>query len=289
MIEVSLCELRSSFGLGVAGNFAGHLEQAGEAADFAAVDAVAPEAPKGIFPWYVPGADGFLGRFPLARNRIAKPPSSSDLDLQIEPEAALLCDATYDVKGTIAALSPRAVGAFNDCSIRMPGAKKISEKKNWGADSKGVAPEFFVANDLAADGPTSSLRLMSFLRRNTETHAYGVDSPLSGYSYYGRQLLDWLVERLVNQVGSDDTPLEPVGQYLRDAGNPSSVLIGIGATRYTAFGETTFLEDGDQSIVIVYDADHHSADSIAETVADQREHLLKRASVLSQSVYESVL
>ena len=34
MIDLDIAELRSWFGFGVAGNFAGHLEQAGEAADF---------------------------------------------------------------------------------------------------------------------------------------------------------------------------------------------------------------------------------------------------------------
>jgi hypothetical protein len=31
------------------------------------------------------------------------------------------------------------------------------------------------------------------------------------------------------------------------------VLIGIGATRYTALGATTYLSEGDESIVVVYD------------------------------------
>ena len=48
-------------GLGVAGNFAGHLEQAGEAKDFVAVKVADAVAPKAIFPFYVPSADaGFL-------------------------------------------------------------------------------------------------------------------------------------------------------------------------------------------------------------------------------------
>ena len=37
MIQLDDDELRTWFGFGVAGNFAGHLEQAGEAADFASV------------------------------------------------------------------------------------------------------------------------------------------------------------------------------------------------------------------------------------------------------------
>ncbi len=85
MIELDFDELRTWFGFGVAGNFAGHLEQAGEAADFVNVssDGVAP---KGIFPWYAPGYDGFLGEFPLSHDAIALPESDSPLNLQIEPE-----------------------------------------------------------------------------------------------------------------------------------------------------------------------------------------------------------
>ena len=69
MIDVNLSGLRSVAGIGVAGNFAGHLEQAGEAADFANVVPTAAEAPKGIFPWYVPGRDDFLG--PAVPGRLA--------------------------------------------------------------------------------------------------------------------------------------------------------------------------------------------------------------------------
>ena len=48
-------DLRQVIGLGVAGNFAGHLEQAGEADDFKDLVIKDADAPKGIFPFYVPG------------------------------------------------------------------------------------------------------------------------------------------------------------------------------------------------------------------------------------------
>lgn len=63
MIDIDLGEVRNWFGFGVAGNFAGHLEQAGEAGDFVKV-VTEGYAPKGIFPWYAPGRDDFLGEFP---------------------------------------------------------------------------------------------------------------------------------------------------------------------------------------------------------------------------------
>ncbi len=278
-------QLDTLFGFGVAGNFAGHLEQAGEAGDFVAVDA-APEAPKGIFPFYVPGGSTFLGTFPLSHDRIAKPLSDEPLNLQIEPEVGVICAVGYDDDGVVS-LAPEAFGAFNDCSIRRPGARKISEKKNWGPDSKGLAGQLLPLTELDADGATADFRLASFLRRGDRVDAYGEDSPLPGYSYYGRTLLDWIVERLRNQTGSDETPLEPVGRLLLDAGRPSHVLIGIGATRYTPFGESTFLDIGDESIVVVYDGALHAPEQIAAAVADGTVSELERVSVLSQTVYDA--
>jgi len=290
-------DLHRVFGFGVAGNFAGHLEQAGEAADFVGVGPAGAEAPKGIFPWFVPtpepsavpaGAEGvipeFLRAFPLSHDRILLP-EGDGLNLQIEPEVGVLAEVDYDPRsGVASAVRPVAIGAFNDCSIRRPGAEKISHKKNWGPDSKGLAPLLYAVTDLSPDGPTSTWRLACFLRRDGAVQAYGVDSRVPDYSYYGDTLLDWIVERLANQTGSAGTPLEPVGAYLRAAGGPSHVLIGIGATRYTAVGESTFLQPGDESIVIVYDAADRTPEHIAATVAAGQEDTLHTASVLRQRV-----
>ena len=255
MIELDLEEMHGWFGFGVAGNFAGHLDQAGEAGDFATV-AAQEGAPKGIFPWYVPGLDGQLGEFPLSHDALIVPKTSESdgpLNLQIEPEVALACEVVWS-GDTVATLRPFALGAFNDCSIRRPNARKISEKKNWGPASKGVAYEFFEAHDLTPDGPTATLRLLCHLRTADGVHhEYGVDSPLLGYSYYGEVLLDWITERLANQKGSPETPLEDVGALLAASGHPAHVLIGIGATRYTRYGESTYLKPGDEAIIRVYD------------------------------------
>lgn len=286
-MEIDLDVLRGTAGIGVAGNFAGHLEQAGEAADFAGVTAGAEEAPKGIFPWYVPGDDTFLGRFPLSQDRIELPDATGAANVQIEPEVGVLCEVGYDPDGLVERLAPIAIAAFNDCSIRRPGAAKISHKKHWGPASKGVARGVFAVTDLEPDGPTAAYRLACFLRRGEATHAYGVDSPLPGYSYYGTRLLDWIVRQLRDQRGDEGTPLEPVGDYLRDAGCPPQALIGIGATRYTEVGETTFLQPGDEAIVIVYDGDRHSPERVEEAVRRRVEDGLT-ASVLRQVVVPAV-
>lgn len=284
MIQLPSTGLTGCFGLGVAGNFAGHLEQAGEAGDFAAVDAPR-EAPKGVFPWYVPGDDGFLGAFPLSSGRIAMPEPGEPQELQLEPEAGVLCRVHYGATG-VESLEPLALGAFNDCSIRRSDAKKISAKKNWGECSKGFAEQVFEITDLSPDGPTAGLRLASFLRRDGGCFAYGIDSPLPGYSYYGETLLDWLAERLREQTGGE-TPLEPVSEYLAASGSPDRMLVAIGATRYTDFGESHFLEPGDESIVVVYDGAVNSPEQIEAAVASGDESSLAEASVLVQRVAPS--
>ena len=285
MLDLDLDELRGAFGLGVAGNFAGHLEQAGEAADFVGVQTAAAEAPKGIFPWYVPGSPAFLGTFPLSHDRLAKPRSDEPVNLQIEPEVGVLCRLSYDDAGAVREVAPYALAAFDDCSIRRPGAPKISHKKNWGPDSKGVAPRGFAVSDLDPEGPTAAFRLASFLRRADRTDAYGIDSPLPGYSYYGRRLLDWIADRLREQR-ADASPLEDVGALLEQAGRPATALVSIGATRYTPLGESTFLQAGDEAVVVVYDGAALTPDAVHEAVAAGEAARLE-ASVLCQTVHDA--
>ncbi len=283
VIEIPLSDLRGAAGIGVAGNFADHLEQAGEAADFVNVVAESGAAPKGIFPWHMPGCDGYLGVFPLTNDTLAWPKRTYDVDLQIEPEVGVVCRLTYD-DDMVSAITPDAVAAFNDCSIRVAGTPKISQKKNWASASKGLAARGFAVTDLHPCGDLATLRIACFLRRAGEVHEYGVDSPARGSFYAGDTLISWIIERLANQNGSHDTPLEPVGEYLRQAGCPERVVIGIGATRYTAFGESTYLQPGDDSIVIVYDERMNSPASLRATVDAGDEDVLAEASVLRQRV-----
>ena len=164
---------------------------------------------------------------------------------------------------------------------------KISHKKNWGAASKGVARAAFAITDLSADGPTASFRLACFLRRGGETSRLRRRQPAARLLVLRRhQLLDWIVDRLDHQQGGEGTPLEPVGAYLRDVRHPAHVLIGIGATRYTEVGETTFLEAGDEAIVVVYDGVQHTPERVEDAVRRRFEDGLA-ASVLRQVVVEA--
>ena len=253
-------------GFGVAGNFAGHLEQAGEAADFITVEVKETIQPKAIFPFYLPHIEtGLLATYPLSSTTIM-PPNDAD-NLQIEPEVALVCDVVYatDTDGltkTVTALIPRQFGAYNDCSIRKPNAKKISEKKNWGVNSKGISDHLIAIDHFTTGGILDSYRIASFHCRDGEIHRYGEDSAVVGYSYFHETLLDWIIERMNHQ--QDVGPTENIAQLLEQSQYPTQAVISIGATRYTPYGETHFLQAGDSSIVVVYDGNRYNAEEIIQ-------------------------
>ena len=138
-------ELENYASFGIAGNFTGHLEQAGELKDFLKVKTAEENAPKAIFPTYISNASEsktipqFLGIFPFDDEKIIFP--SDEKNIQLEPECAVVFNVRYENKQIIE-LIPESFTASNDCSIRKEGAKKISLKKNWGKSSKGVSNNF---------------------------------------------------------------------------------------------------------------------------------------------------
>ncbi len=278
---ISQSTLENLIGFGVAGNFAGHLEQAGETPDFVNVQADSANAPKGIFPYYVAGADGQIGEFPLSSTEIRYPENlAENAHLQAEPEVCVLFDVIYE-SGMVFELKPVAFAAFNDCSIRKPGAKKISEKKNWGAATKGVSDTFIKLSHFNTGCELDDFRIASFLKRDGEFHAYGKDSSVTTYSYFHDQLYQWMLSKLNQQA--DFGPLEDLHDIIKHAGSPKQFMISLGATCYTEFGETVFLQPGDEVFIYVYDSSQNSA-------ADIQQHMhgkfasLKNSSILQQKI-----
>lgn len=253
-----MAHYKEYLGLGVAGNFALHLEQAGESEDFKDVIAEDPNGPKGMFPFYIPNRSDFLGTYPLSGDSLILP--QQECNVQIEPEVALICDLMYDSLGNVTAIIPRFFGAYNDCSLRIEGASKISHKKNWGTCSKGLSDTLIPIDHFTAGGVMDSYRIASFLRRDGMLMRYGEDVELKGYSYFYDKLIAWMIHQINSQANMG--PLEPVSEYLKDAGLPKQAIISIGATRYTHFGETTFLQEGDEIIVVVYDNNRYCMNPI---------------------------
>jgi hypothetical protein len=240
-------------GLGIAGNFALHLDQAGEAEDFKDIITADEAAPKGMFPFYLPlhveSAKEILNTYPLSSDTIKLP--NQDVNVQAEPEVGLTCRLEY-TDGKLSKIIPTHFGAYNDCSIRVKGAAKISDKKNWGENSKGISDNLIAIDKFSDGGIMDDYSIASFLRRDGEIHAYGEDVELNGYSYFYEKLLDWMTNQINTQ--KDFGPLEPLSEYIATCSEPKEAIISIGATRYTPYGETTFLKSGDEVIIIVYNA-----------------------------------
>ena len=249
-------DLSRAIGLGVAGNFAHHLEQAGELEDFKDVVTEEPEAPKGIFPFYLPGSEGFLGTYCIGTDVLELP--KYEANAQVEPEIALWCEIVYDDDKRVVELKPEAFTTFNDCTIRKEGAKKISEKKSWGPNSKGIGDKWIAIDRFEEGGVMDRYHLCSFVRRDGVLHPYGVDAPLPGYSYFYGKLKAWLIEKMNTQA--DFGPLEDIAAHLKGCGYPTHALISIGATAYAEFGEKHYLQSGDEVYVVAYDATKDSGD-----------------------------
>ena len=243
-------ELDNIIGLGVAGNFAHHLEQAGELEDFKDVVTETVDAPKGIFPFYLPGSDSFLGLYSIGNNILCLP--EYEANAQVEPEIAVLFDVVYDDQKRVVDLTARKFTTFNDCTIRKEGAKKISEKKSWGINSKGIGNKWIEIDIFEKGGVMDYYHLCSFVRRNGVLHPYGVDAPLLGYSYFYGKLKTWLIDKMNTQV--DFGPLENIAEHLKESDYPTQALISIGATAYADFGEKHYLQSDDEIYVIAYDA-----------------------------------
>ncbi|MDP8170408.1 DUF5718 family protein [Pasteurella skyensis] len=259
-------------GLGVAGNFAGHLEQAGEATDFLNVKTENAIQPKAIFPFYVPSAtlsptEQFLATYPLSSDSLTFPHLTDADNLQIEPEVALICDLVY-VNNKVVDIIPSHFAAYNDCSIRRPNAHKICEKKNWGANSKGIAQNWIKLDKFKQGGNLDNYNIACFHQRDDVLTEYGIDSPTIGYSYFHQQLLDWIIDRMNNQP--DEDPMNNIANLLKQANYPAQTIISIGATRYTEFGETHFLQPNDKSIVVLYNRMKYSHNDMVKMVENKQ-------------------
>ncbi|RLA72884.1 MAG: hypothetical protein DRG24_01760 [Epsilonproteobacteria bacterium] len=254
-------QFKEFIGLGIAGNFALHLEQAGESEDFKDLKVADENGPKGMFPFYLPGFDSQLGIYPLSNDTIILP--RVEANVQPEPEVALICELQYD-KGQVSAILPKEFAAYNDCSIRKEGAKKISEKKNWGEASKGLSDQRIAIDSFDEGGILDGWRIASFLRREDMLLRYGEDVEISGYSYFHQKLIDWMTNQLNTQ--EDTGPLEPIGEYLKACGYPSRAVISIGATRYSYMCEKTYLREDDEVAVVLYDSNLYKPNDILSRV-----------------------
>ncbi|MBE0493743.1 MAG: hypothetical protein IBX48_05320 [Thiomicrospira sp.] len=277
-----LKELQALPVFGIAGNFADHLNQAGEASDFVNVKTEDQLAPKGIFPIYIPGDSSFLGVYPFC-NLVIRADFSQPIKLQAEPEISVLFELDYDGK-QVSQARARAFSAFNDCSLRWPAAK-ISQKKNWGAASTGLSEQWLEIDQFSAGGVLDHYHLCCFIKRDHQVYEYGVDSPVLSYSYFYQKLADWVVKTLNQQ--KEAGPLEDLPVLLAQMNYPKQIIITLGATRYTDFGESHFLQPGDQVGVFVYDPQKVTLEQIRQDFSQDNDFSDFSGSALVQTIEAS--
>ena len=286
MKKISLSNMAT---FGVAGNFTGHLEQAGEDKDFLSIKTPEASAPKAIFPTYLPentdstqkAAPEFLHIFPFDSSKIIFP--KNEIKLQIEPECGIIFNVKWS-ENKIEELIPLYFGASNDCSIRKEGASKISQKKNWGNASKGFADKLIPIDVFSEKGIINKYNIASFIKRKDNVFVYGENSCIKDYSYIYEKLINWMKDKLNNQENTG--PAEKLNDYLLEAGKPEQIMISIGATRYTDFGEHNFLEIMDKTYVVLYPSDQYTPEDIFRMV--QTDDLnYETISALVQTVYTS--
>ena len=75
-----------------------------------------------------------------------------------------------------------------------------------------------------------------------------------------KTLLNWLISKFNTQA--DQGPLENLSQILKDSKYPKQLCVSIGATRYTPFGESTFLVPGDIACVALYNPNEYTTTTI---------------------------
>lgn len=267
----SLTRLRSwreCIGLGVAGNVAGHMAQAGEADPVDPGAAAAAATPAAIFAFYLPHPSDVqepgdeaqnshalerLERFPVTNAVIDYPHVAGSDKVQVEPEIALLANIVYDSDGrTVKSLVPLQIAAFNDCSIRqLEGSTKLSEKKNWGFGSKGISLASFSVESFEPGTLVDHLVLVSYIKRGGQIVQYSQTAPARSYLMFHQPLLDWIVLQMNTQ--QDTGKWENIANMLALAKYPTKAWIALGAGEYTTWGEENFLQPGDETVVMVYD------------------------------------
>lgn len=255
-------DLKDYLGFAVAGNFAGHLGEAGEADEFSVIKTEEKNAPKGLFPFYIKGHNSFLGTYPISNDVISTHNREED-KLQAEPELALICDFVYE-NGNVIDIIPKYFSAFNDCSLRIQDGKKLSTKKNWGINTKGISADFIEIDNFSETGILSKYHLSSFIKRDGKIHNYGTISAVKTYSYFFTQLKDWMINKFNTQ--EDCGPLEELGQFMKNAKDAKGMIIAAGATAYADFGKKNFLKKGDELFIYVYNARVYSHQSIINNI-----------------------
>lgn len=245
--------LKENIGIGVAGNFENHF-------------AKNQKEPKGIFPYYVPGLENsFLNQYPYTENHISLPQYS----IQNEVELALLCKVNY--QGHLPQkITPVAYTLINDVSIRDKNLEKLSYTKNWGMGSKGILFEFRELDNFGKGSLIDDFSLLNLIKRQGVIHQCSQQSSVTDYLFFHEKLIDWVLEKIHHQ--KDEGLFEKVHPFFIKKFD--FIILALGSPAYEEFGKTHSLEEGDQSISLLYNSKEWDGKHFVEQ--DYRGMILKQ-------------
>lgn len=237
------------FGIGIAGNFAGHLQQTGE--EKGLKGEVDTQRPQALFPFYVSGAsDSYLDVDPYSFDTLILP-TDSTAKVQMELEIALIAKVKY-LGDSILNIEPESMTLFNDATYRNAVVDKLAQKKNWGSASKGVASKVIPIAEFSKSADLDKYRFCSFHGRDGVWNTCCNDVSLGDYSYSYEQLLSWLVSQCNAQ--QNEGALHSIQDLFCQAEYPERILISLGSSRYTRYGESHQLKSKDLMCAVLYDS-----------------------------------
>jgi hypothetical protein len=248
-------DLKEALHLGVLGNFA--INHQGNLKSYKSSNGTAT----GLVPTYVPFKDknesSPLAIYPISHTKL-QIPSTYD-NVQIEPEIVLDCDIKY-YNGNVLYIIPKRFTIYNDASLNRLSSNRVSENKNWGANSKGIASKWIEIDRFDGNSNLSLYNFVSFVKRDGVIQQYSIDTSVNNYSLLYENLIEWIIKQIKNQ--KDALSLENISSIIEKAGNPEKALINIGTSLFTNVGERTFLNDGDEIFVVLYDRTKYREESI---------------------------
>ena len=258
----------SSITIGVIGNYFGHLSSAENVHE--------SEVPSGIFV-----IDHNKSSLTNGSNTFY-PAQGSKVD--IEPEFVIQYTIQYQDNQVVKVI-PHRITVGNDVTIRsLEGATKISTRKSWGENSKGIHPTWWELDELES---LNTLSLVSYIERDGKHHMATQPLKIDQMKLFGDALSTWMVEAINGQ--QEHGMFDQILPVLAKHGYPEELILYTGAPNYTDWGQENFLQPGDVMHIIGYKTDNFNDEQIDLLFKENKLKGLDNVLCLTQKMVEPEL
>jgi replicative DNA helicase len=246
--------------------------------------------PSGLVPIYSP-IENKIGRafelFPFSYSKITIPVGYDSIS--VEPEILLDCDVKY-YNGKISYVIPKRFTASNNPTIPKFSISKISQKKNWGQNSKGIAKRWIDIDIFESGGILSQYQIVSFVKKKDEfLQQYSIDISGEDYPYMYQKLIDWLIVKIKEQ--EEILNMENIFDIMKESQYPNRMLLSLGSVPVLQEVEHISLEEDDEVFIVLYDKRFYRPNSIKAYVLayKTRNANYDNMIILHQRVYKKEL